>query len=87
MEKEKNRQPLNQQQEQIISFLQNLHFRPRLFGVDQQDVWKKIEQLNQMYEVALSQERARYDALLLERTQAANTVPHRKENGYETAET
>ncbi len=57
-------EPVNHGHGKIVRYLKTLHFRPRLFGVDQQDVWKKIETLNAMYEVALSEERARYDALL-----------------------
>ena len=35
-------------------------------GVNEADVWKKIAELNALYEAALSAERARYDALLKE---------------------
>lgn len=48
----------------IAEYLQNLRFRPRLFGVDQQDVWIKIEELNRMYAAALREERVRFDAVL-----------------------
>ena len=49
---------------QIAKYLKKLRFKPRLFGVDQADVWKKLEELNSLYETALLAERARYDALL-----------------------
>lgn len=57
-----------EQEEKITSFLQKLKFRRRIFGgVDEKDVWQKIQQLNDMYSQALIAERARYDALLEER--------------------
>ena len=56
------------QQVQIAKYLQKLKFKPRLFGVDQADVWKKIEELNALYETALLAERARYDARIEELT-------------------
>lgn len=61
--------PLNQEQEHIRKWLQTVRFRPSLVGgVSEADVWKKIGELNAMYEAALAAERARYDALLQERT-------------------
>ena len=42
-----------------------MRFRKQIFGgVNERDVWKKIEELNAMYNTALVAERARYDALL-----------------------
>lgn len=38
-------------------------------GVQEADVWKKIAELNELYEAALVAERARYDALVRERVQ------------------
>lgn len=56
---------LNSEQEEIIDWLEKLNFRKQfLGGVDEQDVWKKIHELNIMYETALRAERIRYDALL-----------------------
>lgn len=52
---------------EIRTWLKKVHFRKQLFGgVKEADVWKKIGELNALYEVALSNERARYDALLEE---------------------
>ena len=49
----------------IGPWLRNLHFRRQLFGgVNEADVWKKIEELNAKYEAALTAERARYNTLL-----------------------
>lgn len=57
-----------EQEEKITSFLRQVKFRKKVFGgVDEKDVWQKIQQLNDMYSQALIAERARYDALLEER--------------------
>lgn len=55
----------NHEQKRIAEWLKKVRFRRCLFGgVNEKDVWKKIEELNRMYDAALSAERARYDALL-----------------------
>lgn len=57
--------PLNREHKRLLKWLCNVKFRRALFGgVDETDVWKKIEELNGLYEAALRAERARYDALL-----------------------
>ncbi len=63
-EDSKNPVPGNSQLEKIVHWLSQVKFRPRLFGVDQADVWKKLEELNSLYDKALVAERARYDVLL-----------------------
>lgn len=56
---------LGREQKRIRQWLKQVRFRKRLFGgVDERDVWKKIGELNDMYNAALVAERARYDALL-----------------------
>lgn len=61
---------LNHEQQRIADWLATVRFRKRLLGgIDENDVWKKLEQLNNMYESALSAERARYDALLAKQKQ------------------
>ena len=61
-------EPLNHEQERIQKWLKQVHFKRAFFGgVDEADLWKKIAELNSLYEAALSAERARYDALLAER--------------------
>lgn len=53
--------------EDILQWIKKLKFKKKLFGgVDEADVYKKIEELNSLYEKALLNERARYDALLKE---------------------
>lgn len=60
---------LNHQVEHIRQWLGTVRFRRCLFGgVQEADVWKKIAQLNALYEAAVCAERARYDALLNART-------------------
>lgn len=56
---------LSQAQWHIADWLDTVHFRRKYFGgVDEADVWKKLNELNTMYDNALMNERARYDALL-----------------------
>ncbi len=62
-------EPLNHEQERIQKWLKRVRFKKAVFGgVKEADVWKKLLELNALYEAALSAERARYDALLAERT-------------------
>lgn len=62
-------EPLNHEQVRIQEWLKQVRFKRVSFGgVEEADVWKKIAELNTLYEAALSAERARYDALLAERT-------------------
>lgn len=56
---------LNHEQERIQKWLKDVRFKTVLVGgVEESDVWKKINELNALYEAALVAERARYDALL-----------------------
>lgn len=60
---------INSEQQKIIDWLKKVRFRPQLFGgVSEQDVWKKIDELNKLYDAALAAERIRYETLLAERT-------------------
>lgn len=55
----------NHVQATIVPWLRKVRFRKCLFGgVREEDVWKKMEELNNLYEAALVAEQARYDALL-----------------------
>lgn len=59
---------LNHEHERIQKWLKTVRFKRSLLGgVNEADVWKKIGELNSLYESALSAERARFDALLAER--------------------
>lgn len=60
----------NQTHDDIVSWIKALKFKKKLIGgVDEEDVFKKIDELNRLYEAALLNERARYDALLSAQTQ------------------
>ena len=59
----------------IAEWLRKVKFRKQIFGgVSQGDVFKKIGELNDMYREALIAERARYDALLAERSGGAESA-------------
>ena len=61
------KEPLNSEQKTIVEWLKKVRFRKQLFGgVSEQDVWKKIDELNKLYDAALTAERIRYEALLAE---------------------
>lgn len=65
-------EPLNHEQERIQKWLKQVRFKKTFFGgVDEADLWKRIAELNSLYEAALSAERARYDALLAQRCGSA----------------
>lgn len=55
----------NENTKEISEWLENLRFRKQFFGgLREEDVWKKINELNEIYQAALKAERIRYDALL-----------------------
>ncbi len=57
--------PINETHEEILRFIKNLKFKKKLFGgADEDDVLKKIEELNRLYETALLNERIRYNQLI-----------------------
>ena len=71
---------LNHEQKKIADWLKTVRFRKKFVGgIDEQDVWSKIEQLNEMYEKALSAERARYDALLAKQRKSSSIKPRTPE--------
>lgn len=66
---------LNHEQEKLRQWFQEVKFRKVLFGgVDEIQLWKKLEELNQIYETSLNAERARYDALLADHQKSCNAV-------------
>ena len=72
---ETNTKALNHEQEKLRQWFQEVKFRKVLFGgVDEVHLWKKLEELNQIYEISLSAERARYDALLADHQRSCNAV-------------
>lgn len=66
---------LNQEQLKIMDWLKEVQFQKQLIGgINEQDVWKKIQQLNELYEAALKAERIRYDALLKKQSLESNST-------------
>ncbi len=58
----------------MLKWLKTVRFKKAVMGgVSEQDVWKKLEELNNLYEAALVSERARYDTLLNAYTQNAKS--------------
>lgn len=56
---------LSREQVKIARWLKKLKFRKVLFGgIREQEVWKRMGELNALYEAALVAERARCDALI-----------------------
>ena len=52
-------------QQEILEWLRKVKFRKKLLGgVDEVQLWKKLEELYGLYANAIRAERARYDALL-----------------------
>ena len=64
---EQDKPVLNSEQQNIVEWLKKVRFQKQLFGgVSEHDVWKKIDELNKLYEAALAAERIRYETLLQE---------------------
>lgn len=47
----------------VSKYLGSVKFAPRMMGVDEADVWKKIEKLCELYEDALTAERGKAEKL------------------------
>ena len=61
------KEPVNAEQQKVIDWLKKVRFRKQLFGgISEADVWKKLDELNKLYDAALAAERVRYDTLLNE---------------------
>lgn len=56
-------------EKRIAAWMERLHFRRAFFGVDERDVWRKLSELNEMYQKLLQAERIRYDTLLAQERQ------------------
>ncbi len=62
---ENEKATLNSEQQSIVEWLKKVRFKKQLIGgISEQDVWKKLDELNKMYEAALTAERIRYETLL-----------------------
>jgi hypothetical protein len=73
----------NENINKIADWLDKVSFRKQFFGgLSESDVWKKINELNQMYEAALDAERIRYDTLL-EHYKKTGETPQDKEASHD----
>ena len=52
--------PISAAEAEIVSWLKGVRFRRALFGISEQDVWKKLEELDGLYRTALLAERVCY---------------------------
>ncbi|WP_303913775.1 hypothetical protein [Subdoligranulum variabile] len=66
----------------IADALSAMKFRKKVFGgVDEADVWKKLEALQNTYQLVYDEQAAYYQALLDERDQALARLMGRKGGG------
>ena len=66
----------------IADALSAMKFRKKVFGgVDEADVWKKLEALQYTYQLVYDEQAAYYQALLDERDQALARLMGRKGGG------
>lgn len=56
---EKEKTVLPDGQRSVSTYLKGIKFKKKLMGVDEADVWRKIEKICELYEAALEDERAR----------------------------
>lgn len=57
-------QTMGEAQRRIGDYLRKVRFKRALFGVSERDVWRKLGEVNDLFQQALVAERARYEALL-----------------------
>ena len=55
---------MGEAQRRIGDYLRKLRFKRALFGVSERDVWRRLAEVNELFQQALIAERARYEALL-----------------------
>ena len=68
-------QPVNLEHERLIEWLQTVKFKKTVVGgIDEVQMWKKLEELDQLYDAAIRAERARYNALLDTYKKTSNTL-------------
>lgn len=74
-------QPVNQEHKELIKWFQTVKFRKKLIGgIDESHLWKRLEELNNLYEAALKAERIRYDVLLREYTKSSSVLTDENES-------
>lgn len=73
---------MDNQMQSICDKLKAMKFRKRLFGgVDEADVWRQLEALQQEYQAVYDAQAAYYQALLDERDQAVARLMRRGSAG------
>ncbi len=73
IDRPKQTEILNLEHQEISDWYEKVRFRRKLLGgISEEDVWKKLEELNGMFEAALRAERIRYDALLEQQKEAGD---------------
>ncbi|PWM20408.1 MAG: hypothetical protein DBX97_03600 [Collinsella tanakaei] len=73
---------MENQMQSICDKLKAMKFRKRLFGgVDEADVWRQLEALQQEYQAVYDAQAAYYQALLDERDQAVARLMRRGSAG------
>lgn len=73
---------MENQMESICEKLKEMKFRKKLFGgVDEADVWRQLESLQQEYQAVYDAQAAYYQALLDERDQAVARLVRRNSAG------
>lgn len=72
----------------LKQWFSEVKFKKRLFGgLDEKDVWEKLEELNGLYEEAIKAERTRYETMLEVYKDSANAQFNKLKNYYETKRT
>ena len=77
-------EPQSQELKDVVAFLKTVKFRRRIIGgLDERSVWKKLDELNRLYDAAIRAERIRGDALLAEYKHAASNEINKRETTIE----
>ena len=73
-------EPQSEEHEKIIEFLKTVKFRKKMIGgLDARSVWKKLDELNRLYDAAIRAEKIRGNALLAECKRAASSEISRRD--------
>lgn len=69
---------MGEAQRKIGDYLRKLRFKRALFGVSERDVWRRLGEVNELFQQALVAERARYETLL----EAQEACKNSRENAH-----
>ncbi|WP_394524202.1 hypothetical protein [Lacrimispora sp. JR3] len=73
--------------ENIAQLFRNLRFKKKLFGgVDEKDVWKKLDTVQKEYRAAYEMQRERYEARLQERDEIIALFKEMQKHPQESAD-